>query len=132
MSARSWLVVGGVVAALVLLVAVGILAAMAIAQAQSPNGNNNAVVRISGKPGIHYAGSVFDSSGRKNISGTLGDSPDEYQVSTGQGAVASINKDPNDKGMLRLGLYVNGDEVDSTADDGSTAPLTVYSASDEH
>jgi hypothetical protein len=132
MSARTWLVVGGMAAALVLLVAVGILAAMAIAQAQSTNGNKDGVVRVSGKPGVHYAGSIFDSSGRKNISGTLGDSPDEYQVSTGQGAVASVNKAPNDKGMLHLGLYVNGDEVDSADDDGSTAPLTVYSASDEH
>src|SRR5215210_6815107 len=119
MSARTWLVVGGMVAGLVLLVALGILAAMAIAQAQSPNEDNNGVVRISGKPGMHYAGSLFDSSGRKNISGTLGDSPDEYPVSTGQGAVASVNKAPNDKGTLRLGLYVNGDDVDSTADDGS-------------
>ena len=119
MTAKSWLVVGGMVAALVLLVAVGSLVAMSLAQAQSSTGNNDGVVRISGKPGMHYAGAVFDSSGRKNIAGTLGDSPDEYPVSPGQGAVASVNKDPNNRGTLRLGLYVDGDVVDTAAGHGS-------------
>jgi hypothetical protein len=132
MNTRAWVVVGGMFAALVLLVGVGILAAMAGAQAQSPNGNNDGVVRVSGKPGTHYAGAIFDSSGRKAIFGTLVDSLDEYPVSTAQGAVASVNKDPNNRGTLRLGLYVDGDIVDSTADDSGMAPLNVYSASAEH
>jgi transposase len=92
-----------------------------------------------GRPQLHHTREVLDLPKLlrqirtwSRISGTLGDSPDEYPVSTGQGAVASVNKAPNDKGMLRLGLYVNGDEVSLTADDGSTAPLTVYSASAEH
>jgi hypothetical protein len=132
MNARAWAVVGGMFVALVVLVGVGILAAMAVARAQSPNGNKDGVVRLSGKPGTHYAGAIFDSSGRKDISGTLGDAPDEHPVSTDQGAVATVNKDPNNRGTLRLGLYVDGDIVDSTADDSGMAPLTVYSASAEH
>ena len=93
------------------------------------------VVRISGRPGVHYAGTISSQSdGRRDISGTLGDAPDEYPTRSSESGqvVTSVNKDPNDKGMLRVDLYVNGDVVDSVSDDSGVAPLTVYFAGGAH
>jgi hypothetical protein len=109
---------------IVLLLLVGGIAVVAV-QARGSS-NNETVVRISGHPGTRYAGTIANQSkGRKDISGTLGDVPDEYTTGSGQ-TMASINKPTNDKGPLRLQLRVDGDVVDTDADASSTAPLTVY------
>jgi hypothetical protein len=106
---------------------------MVAVQAQGSSTDDATVVRISGRPGVHYAGTISNQSdGRKDILGTLGDAPEEYTTHSSGQVVASVNKDPNDKGMLRVGLYVNGDVVDSASDDSGVAPLTVYFAGGDH
>jgi hypothetical protein len=133
MTGRAWLIIGGLVAVLVLLLGVPI--AVVAVQAQGSSTEDTTVVRISGRPGVHYAGTISSQSdGRRDISGTLGDAPDEYPTRSSESGqvVTSVNKDPNDKGMLRVDLYVNGDVVDSVSDDSGVAPLTVYFAGGAH
>ncbi len=131
MTGRAWLIVGGLVVVLVLLL--GVPLAVVAVQAQGSSTDDATVVRISGRPGVHYAGTISNQSdGRKDISGTLGDAPEEHTTHSSGQVVASVNKEPNDKGMLRVGLYVNGDVVDSASDDSGVAPLTVYFAGGDH
>lgn len=131
MTARMWLYLGGIGAALVVILLVAILVGTSI-QAQS-SGDDTAVVRITGSPGVNYAGTISSpSEGRKDITGSVREDPEEYTTPSNAQVVASVNKDPKDKGMLRVALYVDGDVVDSASDDSGVAPLTVYFAGGDH
>jgi hypothetical protein len=130
MTTKMWWFVGGGIVLLLALVTAAVLLVASLAQAQD---EDETVVRITGHPGVHYAGAIFDQTdGRKDISGTLGDAPEEYPVPGADQVAASVNRSPDPKGMLRVGLYVNGDVVDEASDDSSTAPLAVYYAGNEN
>jgi hypothetical protein len=146
---KTWLYVGGAVAVLLLLVGVIIAVGFLAIRAQGSSKSDATVVRVSGTPGVRYAGVITNQSdGRKDITGTLGEAPDEYTTGSNGQTVASINKSqgdngalnkggkgaPNqgDNGALNLQILRNGDVVDSTSDAQGDAPVTVYFAGGDH
>lgn len=100
-----------------------------------PSSSTSVTVRVSGSKGIRYDGTIGTSeTGQKNIDGTLGTSPDDYELSLDSSPgstdvlTAEIGKHPlenSQPGTLTLELLVEGQVVREQESSSETGVVTL-------
>lgn len=107
----------------------GSLAGGSAANAPSAGAAESVVLRISGTPGLQFSGNYTTPEGSRNISGTLGVNPTDYDLG-GEG-VASFNVvtanvyKEGTSGTLKVEILKNGQVVQSAATNATNNTVSV-------
>ena len=107
----------------------GSLAGGSAANAPSAGAAESVVLRISGTPGLQFSGSYTTPEGSKNISGTLGVNPTDYDLG-GEGVAgfnvvtANVYKEATN-GTLKVEILKNGQVVQSAATNATNNTVSV-------
>lgn len=107
----------------------GSLAGGSAANAPSEGAAESVVLRISGTPGLQFSGNYTTPEGSKNISGTLGVDPTDYDLG-GEGVAgfnvvtANVYKEET-SGTLKVEILKNGQVVQSAATNATNNTVSV-------
>jgi hypothetical protein len=107
----------------------GSLAGGSAANAPSEGAAESVVLRISGTPGLQFSGNYTTPEGTKNISGTLGVNPTDYNLG-GEGVAgfnvvtANVYKEETN-GTLKVEILKNGQVVQSAATNATNNTVSV-------
>jgi hypothetical protein len=107
----------------------GSLAGGSAANAPSEGAAESVVLRISGTPGLQFSGNYTTPEGSKNISGTLGVDPTDYDLG-GEGVAgfnvvtANVHKEVA-SGTLKVEILKNGQVVQSAATNATNNTVSV-------
>ena len=91
--------------------------------------NPSLVIRVSGTPGVPFSGNITTAEGTENISGTVGATPTDFEIS-GDGvaglSVVTVNVRSQGTGSLKVELLENGQvvQVQETSAASGTVSLT--------
>jgi hypothetical protein len=107
----------------------GSLAGGSAANAPSAGAAESVVLRISGTPGLQFSGNYTTPEGSRNISGTLGVNPTDYDLG-GEGVAgfnvvtANVHKEVA-SGTLKVEILKNGQVVQSAATNATNNTVSV-------
>ena len=107
----------------------GSLAGSSAANAPSEGAAESVVLRISGTPGLQFSGNYTTPEGSRNISGTLGVDPTDYDLG-GEGVAgfnvvtANVYKEDT-SGTLKVEILENGQVVQSAATNATNNTVSV-------
>jgi hypothetical protein len=107
----------------------GSLAGGSAANAPSEGAAESVVLRISGTPGLQFSGNYTTPEGSRNISGTLGVDPTDYDLG-GEGVAgfnvvtANVYKEET-SGTLKVEILKNGQVVQSAATNATNNTVSV-------
>jgi len=107
----------------------GSLAGGSAANAPSEGAAESVVLRISGTPGLQFSGNYTMPEGSRNISGTLGVNPTDYDLG-GEGVAgfnvvtANVYKEGT-SGTLKVEILKNGQVVQSAATNATNNTVSV-------
>jgi len=107
----------------------GSLAGGSAANAPSEGAAESVVLRISGTPGLQFSGNYTTPEGSRNISGTLGVNPTDYDLG-GEGVAgfnvvtANVYKEGT-SGTLKVEILENGQVVQSAATNATNNTVSV-------
>jgi hypothetical protein len=107
----------------------GSLAGGSAANAPSEGAAESVVLRISGTPGLRFSGNYTTPEGSRNISGTLGVDPTDYDLG-GEGVAgfnvvtANVYKEGTG-GTLKVEILKNGQVVQSAATNATNNTVSV-------
>jgi hypothetical protein len=107
----------------------GSLAGGSAANAPSAGAAESVVLRISGTPGLQFSGNYTTPEGSRNISGTLGVNPTDYDLG-GEGVAgfnvvtANVYKEGT-SGTLKVEILENGQVVQSAATNATNNTVSV-------
>jgi hypothetical protein len=107
----------------------GSLAGGSAANAPSEGAAESVVLRISGTPGLRFSGNYTTPEGSRNISGTLGVDPTDYDLG-GEGVAgfnvvtANVYKEET-SGTLKVEILKNGQVVQSAATNATNNTVSV-------
>ena len=107
----------------------GSLAGGSAANAPSEGAAESVVLRISGTPGLQFSGNYTTPEGSRNISGTLGVNPMDYDLG-GEGVAgfnvvtANVYKEDTN-GTLKVEILKNGQVVQSAATNATNNTVSV-------
>ncbi len=107
----------------------GSLAGGSAVNAPSEGAADSVVLRISGTPGLQFSGNYTTPESSKNISGTLGVDPTDYDLG-GEGVAgfnvvtANVYKDGT-SGTLKVEILENGQVVQSAATNATNNTVSV-------
>jgi hypothetical protein len=107
----------------------GSLAGGSAANAPSEGAAESVVLRISGTPGLQFSGNYTTPEGSRNISGTLGVNPTDYDLG-GEGVAgfnvvtANVYKEETN-GTLKVEILKNGQVVQSAATNATNNTVSV-------
>jgi hypothetical protein len=107
----------------------GSLAGGSAANAPSEGAAESVVLRISGTPGLQFSGNYTTPEGSRNISGTLGVNPTDYDLG-GEGVAgfnvvtANVYKEGT-SGTLKVEILKNGQVVQSAATNATNNTVSV-------
>jgi hypothetical protein len=107
----------------------GSLAGGSAANAPSEGAAESVVLRISGTPGLQFSGNYTTPEGSRNISGTLGVDPTDYEL-RGEGVAgfnvvtANVYKEET-SGTLKVEILKNGQVVQSAATNATNNTVSV-------
>jgi hypothetical protein len=107
----------------------GSLAGGSAANAPSEGAAESVVLRISGTPGLQFSGNYTTPEGSRNISGTLGVDPTDYDLG-GEGVAgfnvvtANVYKEETN-GTLKVEILKNGQVVQSAATNATNNTVSV-------
>jgi hypothetical protein len=107
----------------------GSLAGGSAANAPSEGAAESVVLRISGTPGLQFSGNYTTPEGTKNIGGTLGVNPTDYDL--GGESVAGFNVvtanvyKEETNGTLKVEILKNGQVVQSAATNATNNTVSV-------
>jgi len=107
----------------------GSLAGGSAANAPSEGAAESVVLRISGTPGLQFSGNYTTPEGTKNISGTLGVNPTDYDLGGEDVAgfnvvTANVYKEETN-GTLKVEILENGQVVQSAATNATNNTVSV-------
>ena len=107
----------------------GSLAGSSAANAPSEGAAESVVLRISGTPGLQFSGNYTTPESSKNISGTLGVDPTDYDLGGEGGAgfnvvTANVYKEETN-GTLKVEILENGQVVQSAATNATNNTVSV-------
>ena len=97
--------------------------------ASSGGAADSVVLRISGTPGVKFSGSYTTATGSKNVSGTLGATPTDYEL--GDKGVAGVNvvtaniTKQGTSGTLKTEILKNGRVVRSQETSAASNTVSV-------
>ena len=107
----------------------GSLAGGSAVNAPSEGAAESVVLRISGTPGLQFSGNYTTPEGSRNISGTLGVNPTDYDLG-GEGVAgfnvvtANVYKEGT-SGTLKVEILKNGQVVQSAATNATNNTVSV-------
>ena len=107
----------------------GSLAGGSAVNAPSEGAAESVVLRISGTPGLQFSGNYTTPEGSRNISGTLGVGPTDYDLG-GEGVAgfnvvtANVYKEDT-SGTLKVEILENGQVVQSAATNATNNTVSV-------
>ena len=107
----------------------GSLAGGSAVNAPSEGAAESVVLRISGTPGLQFSGNYTTPEGSRNISGTLGVNPTDYDLG-GEGVAgfnvvtANVYKEET-SGTLKVEILKNGQVVQSAATNATNNTVSV-------
>ena len=97
--------------------------------ASSGGAGGSLVVRVSGTPGVPFSGNYTTATGSRNISGTVGAAPIDFEIPGASVAgvnVVTVNVQlQGSTGSLRVELLENGQVVQAQETNAATGPASL-------